>query len=227
MVGRAKRRFSAGNQIAPRDEQMAHAAGMQIATLGIPCIYYGTEQAFDGSADDHVQASGDGDEDRYIRESMFGSAFGAFRTSGCHFFDPSHPTYQRIAAINRLRNANDKVGTTLRRGRQYQRETSFLGRAFSLPNAGELSAWSRILHDQEVLVAFNTHGAEDRGAEVTVDRAIHPPGTSLRTLYRGDWDQSLLTGVPHLNGETVPVQERDGRAVVRVDLPPAGLAILA
>ena len=45
-------------------------------TLGIPCIYYGSEQCFDG----------EGGNDRYIREAMFGGEFGAFRTRGVHFF---------------------------------------------------------------------------------------------------------------------------------------------
>lgn len=46
-------------------------------TLGIPCIYYGSEQCFDGQ----------GGSDRYIREAMFGGEFGAFRTRGVHFFN--------------------------------------------------------------------------------------------------------------------------------------------
>jgi glycosidase len=44
-----KARFAAGNDAASRYAQTAHAVGMQLATLGIPCIYYGTEQALDGS----------------------------------------------------------------------------------------------------------------------------------------------------------------------------------
>jgi hypothetical protein len=123
---------------------------------------------------------------------MFGATFGAMRTSDCHFFDGSHPTYRRIAAIARLRNASDRAGAALRRGRQYQRETSFLGRPFSLPGAGEVAAWSRILHDQEVVVVLNTHGTEERGADVTVDQTLHPPGSTMRTLYRGDWDDAAL-----------------------------------
>jgi glycosidase len=228
MVGREKRRFSSANTIAARYAQAAHATGMQLTTLGIPCIYYGTEQAFEGAATDHIPGSGDGHEDRYIREAMFGATFGAMRTSGCHFFDSSHPTYRRIAAIARLRNASDRAGAALRRGRQYQRETSFLGRPFSLPGAGEVAAWSRILHDQEVVVVLNTHGTEERGADVTVDRTLHPPGSTMRTLYRGDWDDAALSsGVPPAGEIPVPVREVDSRAVVRVDLSPAGMAILA
>ena len=215
MVGRGKQRFSAGNTIASRYEQVAHAVGTQLTTLGVPCIYYGTEQAFDGSEARHDFAIEPvkSFEDRYIRESMFGGSFGAFETSGCHFFDPAHPSYRAIAAIAGVRNRADSIGLALRRGRQYPRETSFLGRPFAFPGRGELVAWSRILYDREVLVALNTHGTEARGAEVTVDAALHPAGSAMNFHY------------PPVG--TVAVGGSGGRSSVHVDLPPAGMAILA
>ena len=47
---------------------LLNALALNATTLGIPCIYYGTEQGFDGA----------GDNDRFIRESMFGGTFGRF-----------------------------------------------------------------------------------------------------------------------------------------------------
>ena len=160
MVGRGKHRFAAHNSTPNRYQQVAHAVGTQFTTLGIPCIYYGTEQAFDGTQErhDHHIEEQLSFEDRYIRETMFGGTFGAFETSGCHFFDLDHLTYLRIAAIARIRDQQNQIGLALRRGRQYLRETSFLDRLFSIPGPGELIAWSRILFDQEVLVVLNTHG---------------------------------------------------------------------
>lgn len=227
MVGRGKHRFAAHNPLPEREAQAAHAVGMQLTTLGIPCLYYGTEQALDGTEARH-DAALDPDpsfEDRYIREAMFGGTFGPFETAGCHCFDPEHPTYLRIAAIARIRNQRDPVGLALRRGRQYLRETSFLDRPFAIPGPGELAGWSRILHDREVLVALNTHGAAARGADVTVDAALHPSGSTMRVLYLGDWTEAELRDPPP--GQTVPVMRRHGRAFVRVELPPAGMAILA
>jgi hypothetical protein len=225
MVGRAKDRFAAHNDIPNRYQQVAHAVGVQLTTLGIPCIYYGTEQAFDGTEARHDPAIDGGCEDRYIRESMFGGTFGAFETTGCHFFDPQHPTYLRIAAIARIRDQQDQIGRTLRRGRQYLRETSFLDRPFSIPQCGELIAWSRILHHQEVLVALNTHGIEPRGAHVTVDVSLHPANSPMIFLYRSDWSAGELRNPPQ--HQTSTVTHRNGRATVWVDLPPAGMAILA
>ena len=226
MVGRdGKHRFCARNEIPENAAQVAHAVGAQLTTLGIPCLYYGTEQAFDGTQDRHDPTIDSGFEDRYIRETMFGGTFGAFQTAGCHFFNPDHPSYLRIRAIARIRNQNSPVGLALRRGRQYFRETSFLGRPFAIPGPGELAAWSRLLVHQEVLVALNTHGTAPRGADVTVDASLHPPGATLTVLYRGDWSDADLRH-PSQN-KRVPVQYDQGRATVRIDLPPAGMAILA
>lgn len=77
-------------------------------TLGIPCIYYGSEQCFDGESR----------SDHYIREAMFGGTFGAFRTKGVHFFNEDSPVYKKLTKILKIRRKH----IVLRRGRQYLRE---------------------------------------------------------------------------------------------------------
>lgn len=228
MVGSPKARFAAGVGIPTGSHQVAHAVGIQLTTLGIPCIYYGTEQALDGSESRHdfTVEPERSFEDRYIREALFGALFGAFETSGCHFFDPDHPTYLRIAAIARLRQARGMVGLTLRRGRQYLREIAHNDSApFAPPRAGELVAWSRIQFSQEVVVVLNTHGLERRAALVTVDFNLSPVGTKLRVLYNSKWPPSALRSLRR--SETVVVQSVQGRAAVAVELAPAGMMILA
>ena len=229
MVGRGKHRFSAGNQAPTREVQVAHAVGMQLTTIGIPCIYYGTEQAFDGTEARHdasvepLDNGGVPGADRYIRESMFGGTFGALATSGCHFFDPTHPSYLRIAAIARVRQ--DPVsGRPLRRGRQYLRETS-TGGPFRTAGPGELVGWSRILYNREVVVCLNTNGAAARSADVTVDASLHAPGSTMTVRYRSDWSDAQLQTPPA--NETKTVQAVQGRSAVHVDLPAAGMTILA
>ena len=228
-----KARFSAGNGAETRYLQVAHAVGLQLTTLGIPCIYYGTEQALDGSEAYHdLAVEGLGDDgkipfrDRYVREAMFGASFGAFATSGCHFFDPDHPTYLRIAAVARVVTRDDRIGVALRRGRQYARETKVSSTSpYVPPRRGELVAWSRVLFDQEVLVALNTNGVDARGGWVTVDRALHPPGSQLSVRYRSDWSDGELATPP--GNQTAQVTDDGGRSVVRLDLPAAGMVILA
>ncbi|UFP95048.1 alpha-amylase family glycosyl hydrolase [Gloeobacter morelensis] len=223
-----KSRFAAHGEGVPNlARQVAHAVGVQLTMPGIPSIYYGTEQALDGSESDHDYGIDGSHEyvDRYVREAMFGGAFGAFRTEGCHFFNPDHPTYLRIAAIARLRNRQDAVGKTLRRGHHYLRETAFLQRPFVIPGPGELAAWSQILFETEVLMVLNTHGLENRGAEVTVETSLHPEGASMAVLYHSEWSDDELRNPP--SAQTVPVEYGHGRATVRIDLPPCAMVILA
>lgn len=223
-----KERIAAHSQDLPnRYEQAAHAVGIMLTIPGIPSIYYGTEQAFDGSQDYHDYSVEPEHAyiDRYIRECMFGGKFGAFGTEGCHFFDPNHPTYLRIAAIAHVRNRPDIIGKTLRRGHHYLRETSFCDRPFAIPPAGELIAWAQILYTTEVIMAFNTHALEPRGAFITIDRSLHPIGSSVTVLYRSNWSDDELRQRPQT--ETLPVQEYQGRKAIRVDLPPSGMVILS
>ncbi len=228
MVGRSgKHRFSANNNIDSRYIQVAHAVGVQLTTLGIPCVYYGTEQAFDGteSRHDHTIESNLNFEDRYIRESMFGGTFGAFETAGCHFFNQDHPSYLRIAAIAKIRNGQNAIGIALRRGRQYLRETSVNANSFAIPGAGEIIAWSRILFNQEVLVVFNSNGVASQATEITVDASFHPVGSPMKVLYHSNWNDAELKNPP--SNQTVEVTTNQSRATVRMQLPPAGMAILA
>ena len=178
-------------------------------TLGIPCVYYGSEQGFDGH--------GEGDDaERFIRESMFGGEFGAFGTRGVHFFDEESPTYRGLAAVLKAR-AEDPC---LRHGRQYLREVSGDGEAFGLPTPPEggairgIVAWSRTLKGKETLIAINTDPENAATAWVTVDGDIHQPGDTLRCAFcPGEGTEDVVT-----------VEPRNGLAV-KVTLPPGGVAI--
>ena len=222
-----KARFAANSDVPNRYQQSAHVVGIQLTMPGIPSIYYGTEQALDGNQGYHDYGIEPEHAyiDRYVREAMFGGKFGAFGTEGCHCFDPDHPTYRRISAIARLRNRQDSIGKALRRGHHYLRETAFESYPFAVHGPGELTAWSQVLFTTEVVVAFNPHGMEPRGAYVTIDRGFHPIGSKLQVLYRGDWDDGQLSNPPQ--NEYIEVEGKENRAVVRIDLPACGMMILA
>ena len=192
----AKLRFAAN---APNPIQPAAAAGIQLLTLGIPCIYYGTEQALAGPEPAERQWLPNwGSHDVYLREAMFGPehpraagnagltsvdtalpGFGPFGTVGRHCFDPKHAVYLRIGAMARLR----RDFPVLRHGRQYQRETSFFGSPFMFHGPGELLAWSRILDDEEAVCIVNTHGLQKRGANIIVDANLNPEGSELTGVF--------------------------------------------
>ncbi|GEJ56566.1 alpha-amylase family glycosyl hydrolase [Anaeromyxobacter diazotrophicus] len=186
-----------------------NALALNVTTLGIPCIYYGTEQRFDG------QGSG-GFADRYIREAMFGGPFGAFRSRGCHFFDEEAPVYVELAKLL----ARRRERPALRRGRQYLRPISGDGVSFGWPTRlggpiRALVAWSRILDATEILCVMNTDPEHPTTAWVTVDDGLHRPGSTLRCFYSSD-----AAGI----GRTVTAAARNGSAV-QLEVPAAGFAM--
>ena len=149
-------------------------------TLGIPCIYYGSEQGLDGA----------GGNDRYIREALFGGDFGAFRSRGHHCFDEAHPLYVQLARLLKVRSEH----MALRRGRQYLRAISGNGHDFGEPRmVGDalhsVVAWSRLFTDREWLCAVNTDPHETRAAWVGLDHDLSPPGSRLVCLYCSDPDR--------------------------------------
>ncbi|HEY5853554.1 MAG TPA: alpha-amylase family glycosyl hydrolase [Aldersonia sp.] len=202
--GSAKARFAADED----GRRLALAVlAANVTTLGIPCIYYGSEQRFDGA----------GGNDRYIREAMFGGAFGAFRSTGRHAFDETAAAYTGLADVLAVRRAEP----ALRRGRQYLREISGDGERFGLPRSpggriDSIVAWSRILVDREVVCALNTDIRRPTTAWVTVDADLHAVGEGY--VYRYSTDPAAV-------GTATPVQARNGRAI-RLTLPAAGFAVL-
>jgi glycosidase len=202
--GNGKARFCAdalGRRLA------LNALALNATTLGIPCVYYGSEQGFDGR----------GGDDRYIRESMFGGAFGAFRSRDRHCFDENAPLYRELSKVLALR----RELMPLRRGRQYLRQISGNGTDFGFPRriGGELRSvvpWSRLFVDDEVLLAINTDADHASTAWVTIDDALHATGSTL--VYRYSTDPAQI-------GQTATVEDRNGKAA-QVSVPPAGFVVL-
>jgi glycosidase len=201
-----KARFAATNP--PRSLALA-ALALNATTLGIPCIYYGSEQFFDGA----------GDSDRYLRECMFGGGFGAFRTKERHFFRESTWLYRELAKVFQIRREQ----LAIRRGRQYLREISGNGVDYGLPHmvGGELRSvvpWSRILDRTEILLAINTDSDEARSVSVIVDRDLHAPGTTMQCLYS--------TEPAEVGGSITVTEKPDGKRVVNLTMPVTGFVIL-
>jgi len=202
--GANKARFCA---LEDGSKLVLNALALNATSLGIPCIYYGTEQRFDGS----------GDNDRYIREAMFGGAFGAFRSRGRHCFNENEETFQQLAKILALRRQN----LPLRRGRQFLRQISGDGHNFGFPEmVGEeirsVVPWSRIFDSQEILLAINTDPQNVRNAWVVIDAELHNHGQTLKCLYSSDAIQI---------GKTMTVSTRNMNRVVDLTVPAAGFVV--
>lgn len=206
-IGRPKRRF-AGDRANHGYELLVPALALNLTTLGIPCIYYGSEQGFDG----------DGDNDRFLRECMFGGPFGSLQSTNRHFFDEQHAIYRRVAEICELR----RQFVHLRRGRQYLRQISESGEegTFGFPRqiGGQMRSvvpWSRLFVNHELLLAINTDPDSSRTAWVTIDGHLHQPGETLTCRYSTDAARI---------GTTVTVAGRNGRAI-QLTVPPAGFVV--
>lgn len=205
--GGNKARFCAGD--AKWRKLALNVLALNATTLGIPCIYYGSEQGFDG----------EGGNDRYIREAMFGDKFGPFRSRGRHCFDEGNGLYEELTKILAIR----KKKTVLRRGRQYLRQISDSGNegSFGYPYMmGErmlsVIPWSRIFNDEEMVLAINTDTEKPRAAWVTIDSELHegkPP--FMQCIYSTEAAQI---------GNRLSIEARNGKAV-QITVPAGGFVV--
>jgi glycosidase len=218
-----KSRFSADipDDSAIKDYQVIIPTAIQLFTLGIPCIYYGSEQAFSGPAQlqvewiPHWRTS-----DRYLRETMFGGehprqhhdndmntqlnsfdtslpGFAAFGITGKHVFDTGSPSFIRIAALCQVRSAH----LILRVGRQYYREVRFSG-GFRFPETGELIAWSRILDFQEAVCVLNA-GNNGQNGDVVVDSTLWEVGTAFTVVANTAQTSAEANGQPYTGSHRI------------------------
>ena len=210
--GSAKCRFCGDSRF--RDFAF-NVVAAQLTTMGIPCIYYGTEQGFDSGG--RPSAS-----DLVLRECMFGGRFGGKCTQGRHFFDEDAVFYKALAGLIALRQ---KL-IPLRRGRQMLHEISGDGIAFGVPHLlGErmrsIVGWSRLFVDQEILVAFST----DQEQPLTAYSTVAP----LRWFRsEGDRFSLIFWHAPHPAApppSEITAERRGERLVVRLVVPPAGFVM--
>jgi glycosidase len=216
-----------------KDFQVTAPTALQLFTLGIPCIYYGTEQAFAGPAHSQLRFvvnegwnDGGNHGDRYLREAIFGPkhpraehthdlptqlsqadtslpGFGPFGTAGKHCFDPESPAYVRIAHLCEVR----KKHMALKIGRQYARQVRLPHTGFEFPASGEIVAWSRILSTQEALVVVNANGREARGGDVVISAELWQPGMEFTVVANTAQAASAGTfGGSHPIGSKVTVR---------------------
>jgi glycosidase len=205
--GNSKARFC-GDKANRGYDLLPAVLALNLTSMGIPCLYYGTEQAFDGA----------GGNDRFLRECMFGGEFGSLQSRDRHFFNEAHPIYRFIARVVKIRQER----IALRRGRQYLRQISASGDAgsFGLPRKfghemRSLVPWSRIFNNQELLLAINTDADHPRQAWITIDNDLHDTASTLTCLFSTDDSQT---------GQQIQIEARNGKAVF-LSLPPAGFVI--
>ena len=135
--------------------RLAVALAFLYTSRGIPCLYYGTEQAFNGATDP------------YDREDMFAGQFKDPGQNGVDSFNMSHPLFKLVAQLNNFR----RLYPALTLG-------SYVGQAYNSTAPG-LFAYSRRLGTQEVFVVLNTAGSTQ---VLPSCGTIYTPGTPLVNL---------------------------------------------
>jgi glycosidase len=147
------------------DEQVIASIGYLLCSLGTACIYYGTEQGFEGRGGDNQ-----------MREAMFD-----LNTPGRNLLNPNCQIFQEIAKIAAVMRSVEP----LRFGRMYFREISGDAVNFGFPFGSDYTlAFSRVLYPQEVLVAYNV-SANPRNDCVVIDAELHKDLDTLNYLYGG------------------------------------------
>jgi alpha-amylase len=147
------------------ESQIIAGIGFLLCALGTPCIYYGTEQGFQG----------EGNGDWSVRESMF--SLEDTITSG---LNKENIIYREISRLASLR----KQSAVLKFGRMYMRDFSHDGKTFQLPVYHDcLLAFSRILFDEEILVVYNDSLDNEDEEYIGVDRHLNPEGSVFRFCY--------------------------------------------
>ena len=147
-------RFLSPRCASNNTERLKVALTFLYTAQGIPCLYYGTEQAFNGR------------KDPFDREDMFAGKFEWGPSLGDNF-NMTHPLFQFVAKLNNFRRLYPALSTGIQ---------SIVWSDASGPG---LFAYTRRLGGQEVLVVFNTASTNQLlPGYVTA----YPSGTALVNL---------------------------------------------
>ena len=193
------------------DDQLTMGIACLYCLTGIPCLYYGTEQALHGL----------GGIDLAVREALWGVPGNAF--------DRGHPFYKVIAQIARVRAKQP----ALRYGRQFFRPLSSDHVHFDISRVGGgILAFSRILDNQEVLVVANTSTTQPFAGEVVIDMALNADKDKIERLFSNKAQPQDPSQVVTKAAGTVEIHEPNGAItngplrVIAVSLKPMEVQIL-
>jgi len=147
-------RFLSSENASNHVDRLKLAMAFLYTAQGVPCLYYGTEQAFNGG------------NDPYDREDMFAGQFEQGPSLGDNF-NMTHPLFQWVARLNNLR----RLYPALQVGSQTV--------LCSNSNGPGIFAFSRRLNNQEIVVLLNTATSNQ---SVSACPTIYKPGTRLINL---------------------------------------------
>ena len=179
-------RYADPNNPTRFDDQVTLGLACLFSLPGIPCLYYGTEQGLHGAGSDAA-----------VREALWGGPG----------FAQNSAYYQQISKIAAVRRGC----SALRYGRFYFRPISGNGKEFGVSafHNGTL-AFSRILMDQEIVVAANTDTANPSAVFVIIDDTLNQAGDQPRILYSNQSSPQSPGAVQQMAAGAVVVEEIAG-----------------
>jgi glycosidase len=143
---------------------------------GIPCLYYGTEQAFNGAGDPNN------------REDMFAGQWPTSGPSVGDNFNESHPLFQLVAKLNNFR----RLYASLRRGTHVSLWNNAAGPG--------LLAYARRLPGEETIVVLNTAATTQTTPALPT---TYPAGTVLVNLLNTN-ETVTVSSTPNIPAISVP-----------------------
>lgn len=155
---------------------LAVALAFLYTARGVPCLYYGTEQAFNGATDP------------YDREDMFAGQFKDTGLAGVDSFNLTHPLFRLVAKLNNFR----RLYPALSLGAHVSQWNNSSGPG--------LFAYSRRFGTQEVFVVFNTASSAQTLPGVNLTYA---PGAALVNLL-APAETITVTGASQTPSMVVP-----------------------
>ena len=168
-------RFLSSGNANNNTNRLAVALGFLYTSRGVPCLYYGTEQAFNGAGDPNN------------REDMFDGQFEQGPSLGDNF-NETHPLYRYVAMLNNFR----RLYPSLRRGTHVN--------LWNNSGGPGLFAYSRRLNNEEVFVVFNTASASQT---LPARPTSYPAGTVLVNLLNTN-ETITVDGTANIPSITVP-----------------------
>lgn len=168
-------RFLSTSESNNNTNRLEVALAFLYTSRGIPCLYYGTEQGFDGTTDPNDR------EDMFAGRFKDGPSGTVLQLSspGADNFNMTHPLFLWVAQLNNFR----RLYPALTLG-------SYVNRASNSSGPG-LFAYSRIFNTQEVFVVFNTAGSSQTLPATTL---AYPGGTVLLNLLNTNEIYTLNSG---------------------------------
>jgi glycosidase len=168
-------RFLSTSSSNGNTNELEVALAFLYTSRGVPCLYYGTEQGFDGTTDP------DDREDMFaglFKDGPSGSVV-TLSSPGVDNFNMTHPLFQWVAQLNNFRRLYPAIslGTYV-----YQSGNS---------SGAGLFAYSRVLNTQEVFAVVNSASSSQTLPACTL---TYPAGTVIVNLLNINETYTLTAG---------------------------------